>query len=126
MDTRNFTVGRDAACADVVPDDTTQLDTVSRCHLTVQPKPDGRHYRIEDQRSANGTYAMENGAWVQVDKAVVSATTPLRLGMLETTVERLLAQRRAAAPAATATPPPLPRGGRIYRDPTTGEIIHGS
>lgn len=123
MDTRNFTVGRDAARADVVPAG-GNLDTVSHCHLTVQAKPNGRDFRIQDLGSANGTFAMENGSWVRVDKAVVTLTTPLRLGLLETTVQQLLSLFPAGRAGA---PPACPRtGGRVFRDPTTGEIIIGN
>ena len=123
MDIRNFTVGRDAARADVEPAG-GNLDTVSHCHLAVQAKPNGLDYRIQDLGSANGTFAMENGAWIRVDKAVVKLTTPLRLGLLETTVQQLLsllpAEPRNTSPARPGT------GGRVFRDPTTGEIIIGN
>lgn len=123
MDTRNFTVGRDATCADVVPAG-VNLDTVSHCHLTVQTKPNGRDFRIQDLGSANGTFAMENGSWVRVDKAVVKLTTPLRLGLLETTVQQLLSHLPAEPQSTSAARPGT--GGRVFRDPTTGEIIIGN
>lgn len=128
MKPTQFTIGRDGAHADVVPAG-NHLDTVSRCHLKVTADWSKETFRIQDNRTPNGTFAKENGKWVAVDKAVVGLHTPLRLGKLETSFDNLMdkinriGERRPAEqkPAPTRPKPATPR--IVRRDPTTGQII---
>lgn len=137
MKASKFTVGRDRSRADVVPEG-VHLDTVSRCHLAVHADWAAGIFRIEDLKSANGTFVWIGGKWEQVPKARVEFGTRLRLGSLETTMAALAPRVGEQREPAAAVPPPLPRrdieptpapaplpapAGRISRNPLTGEII---
>lgn len=130
MKPTQFTIGRDGAHADVVPDG-AHLNTVSRCHLQVTANWDKGTFRIQDNRTANGTFAKMNGKWAPIEKAVVDLTTPLRLGQLETSfaelqdkIGRVEPRREAPQGNAHSTARPTPEPGQpLRRNPITGEII---
>ena len=134
MKPKQFTIGRDGAHADVVPNG-ANLNTVSRCHLKVTANWSQSTFRIQDNQTANGTFAKERGKWTRIDKAVVELHTPLKLGQLETSFASLLdkinrVSPRDAAPDLAPSPParvpsrPTPDLHQVVRrDPITGQII---
>ncbi len=77
-------IGRQEDCDVVVQD-----PSVSRRHAEAEENGMGE-IRVTDLGSANGTYVLEGGRWVQVETTTVNARTPIRLGDMETTLERLI------------------------------------
>lgn len=86
-----YLIGREKDCDVVVPD-----PSVSRRHVEAEDMGMGE-IRLTDLGSSNGTYALENNRWVRIETTTVSARTPLRLGDVETTLERLIPELASGA-----------------------------
>ncbi len=87
-----FTIGRTSA-ADVVLPTTSQSDTVSGVHIRVAPSTKPGLYVVEDLHSTNGFFVLRDGTWIRASRALVSATTRLKLGLYETSLKEACSAR---------------------------------
>jgi len=111
-----YVIGRQEDCDVVVQD-----PSVSRRHAEAEDKGMGK-IRVTDLGSANGTYVLEGGRWTQVETTTVNMRTPIRLGDVETTLERLVpalaphertqALRNPVQTPGAAAPAPIDAGGQ--------------
>lgn len=135
---RTFVIGR-STYADIVLAD----ETVAPRHAELVLSEDGRAF-LTDCAMPGGTWRRANGepgptGWVPLRQDFVAAETSLRLGAYQCTGADLirLAQARADSPTANGhgeggngrdggteqADDDRPAGGRVERDPDTGEII---
>lgn len=89
-----FSIGRDAA-NDIVVEDSS----VSRHHAEIRVDGDGMV--LIDLDSMNGTHVREEGRWIEIARASVTASEPLLLGEVVMTPQALLNRLGPAASGAS-------------------------
>lgn len=77
-------IGRSRDSADFAIDN----DTVSKTHATLTVQ-DGKLV-LSDMDSTNGTLVLVNHRWTPITRQTVAASTPIKLGTFETTIQDIL------------------------------------
>jgi hypothetical protein len=85
-----WTVGRNPDCDIVLQD-----PSVSRRHAAIRSRGEGQ-YEISDLGSSGGTHVQKDGRWRRVDRELVGAATPIRLGDHATSVGELMGRSSAS------------------------------
>lgn len=120
---KTFIIGRSAKS-----DIRIARDTVSGRHAELVVTDDGRYY-LTDLNSTGGTFVADpqpagGTPWKRITQAYIQPGQAILLADYETSIGALLAVLPPPPRPVDPPPaPPKPTGGRVRRNPQTGEII---
>ena len=116
-----------------------ESQSVSRAHAELMVfEDDPGRFQISDLGSTNGTFVRRDGQWRRIERELVAADEPLRIGDFETTAMELQSIKGwpAVSPDEAQATPILgvgqhapddasdgPAGMRVKRNPSTGEVV---